>query len=203
MDAEKWEELVLSLKHEPLKPARPYIPREGLFLQRWQAYATTVDALNGFDELSNFERIFHDASSDIDQRRASVAASFIAFMGCNGGTDFAWSCERFAASDIFQNRREDAFLAAWAIGDKRCNGINHGLRTSEYMLAVQHPIEYKRHGIRGVEWSLVPVISADDRDTLEGMVRWWASADAKTMRDDVGLTYKKIQQDRIENGLPA
>lgn len=197
MDAEKWEVLALPLKHEPIRPARTCTPREGMFLQRWQAYAPAIDSSVGYDYLSNFERIFYDASSVADQRQASVAASFITFMGCNGGMGFTWMCERFAASVIFQNCREDAFLAAWALEDKRCRGTNHGLRTSEYALAVQHPIAEQSAGHRTADWSLVPVISADDRDTLECMVRWWAGTEAKAMRIDVDTAYKRIEQNRF------
>lgn len=78
--------------------------------------------------------------------------------------------------------RENAFMAAWAIENMRIRGINNGLRTSEYMLAREYPIQV-RHGATRINESLIPAITMEDNDILEGMVVWWSTSPATIMRE--------------------
>lgn len=180
MDAEQCEKQLQSLKHAPLHLPRPGTAGEGWYLERWLAF---VGAEQG---LKAFERILKNSDLVVNQRTAEVAASFMVFMGCNGGQSFTYRCERYAASELFRTSRECAFLAAWPIENRRLGGVDFGLRTVEYMLAYHHPISDSTNGrARQVQWAMVPTISQDDGDTIECMVVWWAGIEAQKMRDAV------------------
>lgn len=167
------------LRHVPLCPPRASTPREGLFLELWQQFAEQRT-----DEWSYIFR----TNGPLRQRAASVAASFMVFMGCNGGHGFTYRAEQLEKSGAF-TCTEDAYMAAWAVENKRLSGLNHGLRTVEYMLAHQHPIagEWRR-----VVWSLVPSITQEDADIVESMVAWWSSTTARWMRDVVEAKMKAL-----------
>src|SRR3546814_9812846 len=68
------------LSHTPLQPPRPGTPGEAIYLQLWQDYIATRQ--------DDWRWIFNDLSSEIDQRTATVAASFMTWMECNAGMDF-------------------------------------------------------------------------------------------------------------------
>jgi len=168
------------LRHVPLQPPRSGVPREGLFLTLWQQFATQRP-----DEWGYIFRF--RTSGQIRQRAASVAASFMVFMGCNGGRSFTDSAARLIKSGAFAYA-EDAYLAAWAIENKRLFGINGGLRTIEYMLSREYPMTGRPVH---VDWKKVPDVSMDDMDIIESMVVWWGSSTtARLMRETVEATIK-------------
>lgn len=167
------------LRHVPLQPPRRSVPREGMFLALWQQFATQRP-----DEWAFIFR----TNEPVRQRAASVAASFMVFMGCNGGRAFTDGAARLAQSGVF-TCTEDAYLAAWAINNKRLYGINSGLRTIEYMLAREHPITTGH--LARVDWRLVPDVPLEDVDTVESMVAWWGSSTtARWMREAVDAQMK-------------
>lgn len=147
---------------------------EGIFLALWQEFAE--------QRPDEFVGIFHDCNFTPRQRAASVAASFMTFMGCNAGRDFTLCAERFAASKDF-TFAEPAYIAAWALENNRTRGINSGLRCIEYMLAREHPIHLRGISAGRVNWQSVPAITMEDLDVIECMVRWWAGTTAKAIRD--------------------
>lgn len=167
------------LLHVPLQPPRASVPREGLFLALWQQFA---------EQRPEEWRYIFCTHGPVRQRAASVAASFMTFMGCNCGRDFTHAAERLEKSGAF-TCTEDAYLAAWTMQNKRSQGVNHGLRTIEYMLAREHPIEAKIFNHR-VNWKQVPDVSMEDVDIVESMVRWWCSTTARYMRDAVEAQMK-------------
>ena len=158
--------------HRPLAPPRKGTPGEGIYLELWNEWATARPR--------DWSTIFK-TTGPVRQRAASVAASFMVFMGCQGGRGFTQEAEDLAKNPIFHSR-ERAFIAAWAIDNMRNAGINHNLRTSEYMLAAEHPVRQDsfRHGVNS---ELVPRITQEDNDILESMVRWWSTDAAGIVRE--------------------
>lgn len=159
--------------HRPLQPPRRGTPGEEIYLALWQEFAT--------QRPREWFHIFQDMRYKPRQRAATVAASFMTFMGCNGGAGFTHFAETLA-KDMHPFSRERAFIAAWAIENTRHRGINHGLRMIEYMLAREHPIEGRIFG-RGVAESRVPVVTMEDEDVVECMVKWWSGNQAACMRE--------------------
>jgi hypothetical protein len=164
---------LLPLAHTPIRPPRAGTPGEGIFLDLWQELMATRPTL--------LDQIFADLPFVTNQRAASVAATFMVWMGCNCGRDFTEKAERYAKESVF-GCREAAFRAAWANSDQRHRGVNSGLRTSEYMLAEQYPIDDASLTRGSVIWGRVPAVPMEDRDVLEAMVAWWASTEAREIR---------------------
>lgn len=161
---------LLDLFHEPVRPVRPGTVGEGIYLDLWREFVT--------GEPEAAAAIFHDLpSKQLDQRGASVAASFMTYMGCNGGAGFTRNAKHIAGKRFFTDT-ERAFVAAWALDNQRNGAVNSGLRSIEFILAETHPIVDGR-----VSWDRVPTVTADDMDVIECMVKWWSSPRATLMRD--------------------
>lgn len=172
------------LRHVPLKPPRASVPREAIFLELWQQFAEQRP-----EEWAYVVR--GRTNGPMRQRAASVAASFMVFMGCNGGQSFTHFAERVARSGAF-TCTEDAYLAAWTIENKRIHGVNHGLRAVEYLLAREHPLSDRTCGT-GVNWTAVPDVTMEDMDIIEAMVAWWCSTTARWMREAVEAQVKAME----------
>lgn len=147
--------------HAPIAPARECAPGEGIYLELWQDYVAARPQEAAL--IFNCEDI-----EEVPQRKASIAASFMTYMGCSCGRAFTDQAERFA--EIMGLGRECAFLAAWTLKNQRRLGINSNVRTIERMLAEPHPV------------FRVPAITMSDIDFVEEMVRWWATHAARVMR---------------------
>ncbi|PKO59269.1 MAG: hypothetical protein CVU24_15655 [Betaproteobacteria bacterium HGW-Betaproteobacteria-18] len=158
--------------HVPLRPPRKATPGEGIYLQLWKEFAESRP--------KEWHAIFQ-TNGPVRQRAASVAASFMAYMGCGGGRDFTFKAEAAAAQESAFGSREAAFLATWAVFNRRQRGINRGLRSSEFMLASAYPVSSST--ARSVDWDLVPNVSQEDNDILESMVCWWSSTHAGVIRE--------------------
>jgi hypothetical protein len=162
---------LIPLDHIPIAKPRSGTPGESIYLRLWQEYLAAHPG--------KLERILNATLRPTTQRDASICASFMVFMGCNGGRSIHLKAEQLMQHGM---REHDAFMAAWALDNQRTVGINHGLRTIEYMLAAEHPIQEGNLGSRGIDWTKVPTISMDDIDTVECMAAWWASFDGAQMR---------------------
>ncbi len=92
--------------HVPLRPPRKATPGEGIYLQLWKEFAESRP--------KEWHAIFQ-TNGPVRQRAASVAASFMAYMGCGGGRDFTFKAEAAAAQESAFGSREAAFLATWAV----------------------------------------------------------------------------------------
>jgi hypothetical protein len=158
------------IKHIPFQPPRESVPMEGIYLQLWRDFAESRP-----DE---WKAIFSDCPFNPRQRAASVAASFMTYMGCNGGLCFTRRAEELIGEFKFP---EPAYIASWAIENARNKAVNSGLRTIEYMLAREHPIKHKWPN--GVNWKAVPCVTMEDIDVIDSMVRWWAGTTAKAIRE--------------------
>lgn len=164
----------MKVQHIPIRPPRGSVPMEGIYASLWKNFAE--------QRPDEWRAIFRDCPTTPRQRAASVAASFMTFMGCNGGRDFTASADRLAASGAFIGK-EAAYLAAWALTNDRVHYINCGLRVIEYMLAREHPVYLSGIRLGHVNWTLVPSVTMDDIDVIECMVRWWAGTTATVIRE--------------------
>jgi hypothetical protein len=163
------QEELIDIEHIPYAAPRKGTPGEGIYLKLWLEFNET-------DPMGLEGLLYGRFREPFSQRAASVAASFMVFMGCNGGRAFTMMAKEMAAKKAFAST-EDAYLAAWAIYNKRVHGVNVGLRVAEYMLARVHPLDRGRL----IEAS-VPQITQADMDVLEAMVVWWSTERAAQMR---------------------
>lgn len=134
---EEWVEL----KHEPERPARPDVYGEGIFLEAWQRLMATFPK-HGDGELNEmFCHVFSNIRGPAKQRQATVAASFIVWLGTNCGREYLRQARLIlaymqVASDHSVRRGGSwSYSAAWANFDRRHCGINGGNRTIEAILS--------------------------------------------------------------------
>jgi hypothetical protein len=164
------QENLIPLEHIPFAQPRSGTSGEAIYLGLWLEYlAARPDKL---------DRILHATNRPTTQRDASICASFMVYMGCASGRSFVETAKRYVERGMVKH---DAFLSAWASANERVAGVNHGLRTIEFMLAPTHPIKSSPTGDQ-VDWEQVPTITLDDIDVVEAMVAWWASYDGHEMR---------------------
>lgn len=164
------EELI-ELAHEPVAPPRPGTPGEAIYLSLWREFLAVRPG--------RIDMILRDVQGPTTQRDATVCASFMVFMGCNGGRGLHQSAEAFMRCSL---TKQQAFRLAWAQENARCRGTDMGLRCIEYMLAAKHPIRTDPGYVGRVDWSLVPEVTMRDIDVVEAMVDWWSTREGEEMR---------------------
>lgn len=172
---------LLTLENTPLHPPRECTPGEGIYLGLWQEYVQ--------EDPGRLPMILNDTVQNINQRMVSVCASFMVWMGCNDGRDFTGKAQELARRHdedrVLGNyiSEQVSYLMAWAAHNTRVRGSNGGVRTIEAML---HPTDC--HYTKGAfgrivyHWEEFEKITPHDIDTVECMVRWWSSDDAKLIR---------------------
>ena len=181
----------MKLKHIPLQPPRTSVPMEGIYLRLWQNFSE--------QRPDEWLAVFSDCNFKPRQRAASVAASFMTFMGCNCGRDFTRRADELVSRFSWP---EQAYIAAWALENTRHRGVNSNLRTIEYMLAGEHPI-HKDGFVRGrVNWAAVPNVTQEDHDVIECMVRWWFGTTARVIRDIAAAQLKAHEEnERLQHHI--
>lgn len=162
---------LLELVHEPVASPRICTPGEGIYLDLWREYLSVRP--------ERLDEILRDVHGPTTQRDATVCASFMVFMGCNGGRGIHQSAE--ALWKIGLNRQQ-AFRLAWSQANARSRGTDCGIRCIEYMLATRHPIRTDPGYVGRVDWSLVPEVTMRDIDVVEAMVDWWGTREGDEMR---------------------
>ncbi|CAB3845966.1 hypothetical protein LMG3482_01870 [Achromobacter deleyi] len=162
-----------ALRHLPVNRPRAGFPAERIYLELWREYLRgNQDALR---------EIFGDLCQPLDQRGARVAASFMVWMGCNAGRSFTHSAERLAQSGAFVTR-EHAFLAAWAVENRRIRWLNCGVICTEAMLTPGGIPRMTEMVSYSVDWRRMYSPTQSDNDVLACMVCWWSGHSAQALR---------------------
>lgn len=192
----KHTEELLELVHEPVQQPRPGTPGERIYLELWREYlAVRPERLN---------EILRDVQGPTTQRDATVCASFMVFMGCNGGRGLHQNAEEFTRQGL---TRRQAFRLAWAQANARSRGVDSGLRCIEYMLAAKHPIRTDPGYVGRVDWTLVPEVTMRDIDVVECMVDWWSTREGEEMRHIaeaiIDAANRKLMSDLYKRGEAA
>lgn len=118
-----------SLIHEPETPCRPSIYGEGIFVGQWKHELAKVPDHGTGETEEMFCKIFGDLDP-IDQRDATVAASFICWLGTNAGNSYLHE----SALRRHSEGGDEAYLLQWALWNRRVSYINGGKRTVEAIL---------------------------------------------------------------------
>jgi hypothetical protein len=159
---------LIDLEHIPVQPPRPGTPGEAIYLELWREYLAANPNRLG--------HILRDVCGEPTQRDATVCASFMVFMGCNGGRSLHQHAENLVSGG-FGIMRAEAYRFAWAKMNSRRSGVNNGIRTIEFMLAEHHPIKDGH-----VHHELIPDLTMRDIDVVEAMVDWWGGIEAHEIR---------------------
>lgn len=136
----------VELKHEPEAPPRPDVYGEGIFLDAWQRMMAETPEFGDGELNEMFCTVFSEISGPATQRQATVAATFVAWLGCNWG-----KCYILGAQDRCKGLARDlwpqAYLSEWTWQNKRVACVNSGRRTIEAMLESPtiHDLEIADH----------------------------------------------------------
>jgi hypothetical protein len=146
--------------HSPIAPVREGHPEQA-FLTTWRELAAKEDFL---------EVLFAHLPWNFDQRCANVAASFATWLGTNSGGAFLTNASHLNTKVSW---REQAFVCAWAIQNKRAHHTNSNLRTIEFLLS---PDDLTGGGRFETATSLTAYaklsITMQDIDVIDTMVAW-------------------------------
>jgi hypothetical protein len=167
---------LLPLRSEPLTAPRATVYGEGIFLETWRALL--AEPVPHGDGLPNemIEHILCDTVGPIDERVASVAASFIVWLGCNAGQSFldhASKLSRAHALDL-----PEAFTLAWAEQNRRRVGVNSSRRSIEFIIPGE--------------------VTFRDAEIIENVARWLGTPKGIRMRAlamaEIEATRKALQE---------
>lgn len=161
------------LDHSALTPPRSGYVGEHVYAQAWTTF---------MNMLSDGSAPPNEALGDIlqlceplTQRHASVAASFVQWLGTNCGLAFVSECRRAetAQAGCFSRIPARAWLGQWGWSNFRRIGVNGGYRTIEHILASRENYGAGAHGITMLVSA--PDVSAEDCETIEQLVAWLPS----------------------------
>ena len=151
--------------HEPLRPPRDGCVGEAVFAERWKRLMALQLEENS-PHSARLAVILSHMAEPLSQRHATVAASFVTWLGTNIGLSFVREAQRLV--EQLPHDPEKAWLAQWTWHNRRLSWMNNGIRSIEYILA---PLEtFTRDFLSSL--SRLPDLSASDYETVEGIVIW-------------------------------
>jgi hypothetical protein len=176
-------ENLVPIEHIPLAAPRKNHDGEAAYLELWQRFMARCDE-------EALESIFRNTTYHTlhTQRQASVAASFVLWLGTNCGrgliteADADWN--RSPQRDSYRFGRDTRYLRRWEMENRRDGAINHGIRYCEAILAPERST--------GAELALrdVPIVTVDDLDVIDCILVWLSTHD--------GQNFLKAAEARVE-----
>lgn len=146
--------------HSPIYPPRADHHGEQVFAEKWAELMAREGGIHD-DYYSNVElQSILCAGDGLTQRMASVAATFIQWLGTSCGRGYIDQARRRPAMN-----KAEAYVAEWAVENYRQAAINSGFRVIEHILA---PADARSNG--GLRYR--PELSVDDHETVEHVVYW-------------------------------
>ena len=152
----------MTIKHVAIRPARNMIG-EQVFARRW---LLLMEKENNHTERSNFEWVLASYPYPIDQRAASVAASFIVWLGTNVGGSFLALAKEFNAVHA---ARSSAYVAAWAVMNVRSFGHNSYARQ----------IDFLTRTVEELSKDIFSEVSIRDLEVADQVAFWLGSEDGQ------------------------
>jgi hypothetical protein len=170
VSARQQQQMPELIVHEPMRPPRRCHIGENVYADRWRELMAQVPEDADYDTpeaVAHLREILSPMWYEIGQREATVAASFICWLGTNCGRCFLGQARKRRADKVRQST-----LTVWTEENYRHTGINHGIRTIEYLLAPPHTI--KNTAITSPEKPLteLPDISLRDAEVIEHICEW-------------------------------
>lgn len=173
-------------QHTPFRPARKDLA-EICFLTQWRALNEASPTL--------LPGILSRSRCDV--RSARVAASFIVWLGSNTGAAFIEqarsSVEKFAYP-------EPAYLATWALINRRQTHMNANVRVIEVIMSPEDLFGSRREyaQVRAAKLN----ISLSDIDVVESLVVWLSTATGETFAASCEAEYGAMRAlERSKNNL--
>lgn len=143
---------------------------EKVFAREWEAFASVQIDLDDLDHddpnMTRGQSIAagHNRMLEIGQAEATLAATFITWLGTNVGNCFLGKGRRMEQDMGQWNLPGTGFLAAWAVHNARHIGHNSGWRSCEYLAWDGEWNDARRYN--------PPEMTAAQLEILENMARW-------------------------------
>lgn len=190
------------LVHEPVRPCRDGSAGEVVFLSRWQMLMLERSAyLDDDEDGCPLSGILAHVPGRVQQRDATLAASFMTWLGTRVGQCFILDARMIAASRPLGV----PFLAAWSAENLRRRHVNGGVRAIEWLLvAPGTPVD----PISGAPVSM-PAISVRDLEVTDQLAVWLGQpagraylAACEGEMDAVGAYELRLWREANERGGP-
>lgn len=172
------------LSHRPIRPPRQSRTAEHVYVAHWIAAMSVEPDDDGPAPLA---RILRKVTEAPNQRHASVAASFICWLGTALGLGWRQEADRYAAA--LKIPTDWAYLAAWAVSNRRDNGCS-GVRLIEHMLA---PVEYFGTDLGHAQLLRDPDLSAEDHEVVDAVARWLGTDPGQVFLRECEAEVREIQ----------
>lgn len=184
------------IDHTPLKPPRATWWGEEAFHAAWQALMAKPEVVWRLDnddlDCSPLADVLDVLS--VTQRRATVAATFAVFLGCNGGQGIVHAGDRIRRMASSNIEIKHPILAAWSQENIRRSWHNGGLRLMDAIFA--SPGDYGHCSFSGGKAIVKqPQYSADDIEVIERFCIWLDSARGRAWFDDAVEDSKKRERE--------
>ena len=174
--------------HTPFRPARKDLA-EICFLSQWQALNAEAPSL--------LPGVLGRSRCDV--RSARIAASFITWVGSNAGASFI----EMAKSRIEDfTYAEPAYLATWALVNRRQAHVNSGVRAIEVIMSSDNLFEGVNHHYYAQKRASNLSISLADIDVIESMVSWLSTPHADAFVGSCMAEYQSMRAlERSKNNI--
>lgn len=153
----------MKLKHIPIRPPRNMI-EEQVYAKRWEKLMSVEPEYE--DERTPFEQIMISYDGKVNQRAASVAASFICWLGTAVGMSFLRMGDNIRENTFCKC---EAYAAAWGVKNMRRFATNCGARTIEYLVRTEQDEKN----------NVFPRVSTNDLEVLDFMALWLGSEEGQ------------------------
>lgn len=170
LDYDEYLHALGELSHKPLHGPRESHVGENVYAFEWEVMHASVRRDNDPPNVL-LASMLYAMQRRITQRHASVAASFITWLGTNCGMAYLNAAKRLRDCASYSLMPREAYLAAWAIDNQRSLQVNHGGRLIESILA---PADHFGRDLFTGLWGLrrMPDLSIEDHETVEHVASW-------------------------------
>jgi hypothetical protein len=159
---------MVPIEHIPIAPPRKGHEGEQAYLDLWKRFMARCDedALESMFSATAYRRL-------ATQRQASVAASFVLWLGTNCGTAMLRTAQDSMTTGGYRNDPSCRYLRQWELENRRAMFINGGLRCVEAILTPE------RSGGGQLTLHNVPTVTVDDLDVIDCICMWLATQDGQ------------------------
>ena len=157
--------------HDPVRPPRATFVGESVFAYRWAQQMRHLRK-NWLDEslYEPLESVLHDHTGPTDQRAATVAASFITWLGTNCGRAYLAQARQF--SQAMKISLPNAYVAALALEMRRQRGVNHWSSLVEGLLTRDAPDQSS------------PALCVTDLEIIPHVAAWLGEHEGQTFLNE-------------------
>lgn len=157
----------VDLSHAGLRPVRDSVVGEGVFARRWERLMAARPRWADDDEAAPALAAVLGDLGEPDQRDATVAATFIQWLGTNVGLAFLGRAEQVGKLAMATRIGIGPHMLAWAETNKRVSTVNGGLRQIDCILT---PPDAPRGRYNLPERA--PDLTLRDHEVIERVASW-------------------------------